>query len=278
MELGRFGVWTSCRAIGEQHLSEAAGFAEQLGYGTFWLGGSPQLPQVRPLLEATERLVAATSIVNVWSYDPGRLAAEFWELEEAFPGRLLVGVGIGHAEATVDYSKPLSAMRSFLDGLDAAERPLPPDRRCIAALAPKMLRLSAERSLGTIPYFTSSAHTRSAREQLGAGPLIAPEIAFALDGDADRARATARGYARLYLGLTNYTNNLLASGFTAEDIAGDGSERLIDSVVPQGGADAIARVVVEHLEAGADHVAVQALGESGIPRAGWSALADALFG
>ena len=278
MELGRFGVWTSCRAIGEQHLSEAAGLAEQLGYGTFWLGGSPQLPQVRPLLEATERLVAATSIVNVWSYDPGRLAAEFWELEEAFPGRLLVGVGIGHAEATVDYSKPLSAMRSFLDGLDAAERPLPPDRRCIAALAPRMLRLSAERSLGTIPYFTSSAHTRSAREQLGAGPLIAPEVAFALDSDAERARATARGYARLYLGLTNYTNNLLASGFSAEDIAGDGSERLIDSVVPQGGADAIARVVVEHLEAGADHVALQALGEPGIPRAGWSAMADALFG
>jgi probable F420-dependent oxidoreductase len=278
MDLGRFGVWTSCRAIGEQHLSEAAGLAEQLGYGTFWLGGSPQLPQVRPLLEATERLVAATSIVNVWSYDPGRLAAEFWELEEAFPGRLLVGVGIGHAEATVDYSKPLSAMRSFLDGLDAADRPLPPDRRCIAALAPKMLQLSAERSLGTIPYFTSSAHTRSAREQLGAGPLIAPEVAFARDGVAERARATARGYARLYLGLTNYTNNLLASGFSAEDIAGDGSERLIDSVVPQGGADAIARVVVEHLEAGADHVALQALGEPGIPRAGWSAMADALIG
>jgi probable F420-dependent oxidoreductase len=277
MELGRFGVWTSCRAIGEQHLSEAAGLAEQLGYGTFWLGGSPQLPQVRPLLEATESLVAATSIVNVWSYDPARLAAEFWELEEAFPGRLLVGVGIGHAEATADYSKPFSAMRSFLDGLDAAERPLPPDRRCIAALAPKMLRLSAERSLGTIPYFTSSDHTRSAREQLGAGPLLAPEVAFALDADADRARATARGYARLYLGLANYTNNLLASGFAAEDIAGDGSDRLIDSVVPQGGADAIARIMVDHLEAGADHVAVQALGEPGIPRASWSAMADALL-
>ncbi|MEA2478792.1 MAG: hypothetical protein QOJ07_714 [Thermoleophilaceae bacterium] len=277
MELGRFGVWTSCRAIGEEHLAEAAELAEQLGYGTFWLGGSPRLPQVRPVLQATAGIVAATSIVNVWAYDPGQLAAEFWELENEFPGRLLVGIGIGHPEASGDYSKPFSAMRSFLDGLDVAERPLPPDRRCIAALAPKMLELSAERSLGTIPYFTSSAHTRSAREQLGAGPLLAPEVAFALDSDAERARATARGYARLYLGLSNYTKNLLASGFSAEDIAGDGSDRLIDSVVPHGSADAITRVILDHVDAGADHVAVQALGEPGIPRAGWTAIAEALF-
>ena len=122
MKLGRFGVWTSCRAIGEEHLAEAAELAEQLGYGTFWLGGSPRLPQVRPVLQATAGLVAATSIVNVWAYDPAQLAAEFWELENEFPGRLLVGVGIGHPEASGDYSKPFSAMRSFLDGLEEIKR------------------------------------------------------------------------------------------------------------------------------------------------------------
>jgi probable F420-dependent oxidoreductase len=278
MELGRFGVWTSPRAIGEEHFAGAAELAEQLGYGTFWLGGSPQLPQVRPLLEATERMVVGTSIVNVWASDPAQLAADFWELEADFPGRLLVGIGIGHPEATGDYSKPFSAMQSFLDGLDAAERPLPRDRRCIAALAPKMLGLSAERSLGTIPYFTSSAHTRAAREQLGAGPLVAPEVAFALDRDPGRALATARSYASLYLGLTNYTKNLLATGFDPEDIAGEGSERLIDAVVPHGDAGEIARVVLGHLEAGADHVALQALGETGIPRVGWTSMAEALLG
>src|ERR1700709_2671717 len=100
MDLGRLGVWTTYRALGEEHAGEAAALAERLGYGTFWLGGSPRLPSVRPLLEATETLVVATSIVNVWAYEPAELAAEYAELERDFPGRLLVGIGIGHPEAT----------------------------------------------------------------------------------------------------------------------------------------------------------------------------------
>jgi probable F420-dependent oxidoreductase len=277
MELGNFGIWTSLRALGEEHAGEAAKLVQELGYGTFWLGGSPRLPQVRPLLEATESLVVGTSIVNVWAYDPADLAAEYAELERDFPGRLIVGIGIGHPEATSDYARPFTAMKSFLDGLDAAVPSVPHDRQCLAALAPKMLALSAERSLGAIPYFTSTAHTRSARAALGAGVLVAPEVAFVFDEDTERARATARSYAHLYLGLSNYTNNLLATGFSEDDIAGDGSDRLIDAVIPHGSADQIAAAVREHLAAGADHVAVQALGEPGIPRAGWTAVAEALL-
>jgi probable F420-dependent oxidoreductase len=278
MELGKFGIWTTHRAIGEQQAGAAAALVEQLGYSVFWLGGSPRLPSLRPLLEATDTLVVSTSIVNVWAYDPPTLAAEYASLERDFPGRFLVGIGIGHPEATSDYSKPLSAMRSFLDGLDRADPPLPRTRRCVAALAPKMLALSAERSLGAIPYFSPSAHTKAARAQLGAGVLLAPEVAFALDDDAERARTAARAYARSYLGLSNYANNLLRSGFTEEDIAGGGSDRLVESVIPHGSAEEIARVVRGHLDAGADHVAVQAVGEPGIPRAGWTGLAEALFG
>jgi probable F420-dependent oxidoreductase len=276
MELGKFGIWTTYRTLAEEHAGDAARLVEELGYSVFWLGGSPRLPQVRPLLEATESLVVATSIVNVWAYDPVDLAAEYAVLERDFPGRLLVGIGIGHPEATSDYSRPLTAMKSFLDGLDTAVPPLPRTRRCLAALAPKMLALSAERSLGAVPYFTSAAHTKTARAQAGRGALLAPEVAFVLDDDAERARATAREYARIYLGLSNYTNNLLATGFTEEDIAGGGSDRLIDAVIPHGSADQIAAAVREHLAAGADHIAVQALGEPGIPRAGWTALAEAL--
>jgi probable F420-dependent oxidoreductase len=276
MNLGRIGVWTSYRSLGEEHAGEAASLAEQLGYGTFWLGGSPRLPSVRPLLESTSEIVVGTSIVNVWAYDPAELAAEYAALERDFPGRLLVGVGIGHPEATSDYAKPFTALRTFLDGLDGADTRIPVGRRCIAALAPRSLALSAERTLGTIPYFTPVAHTAAVREQLGADALVAPELAFALDDDADRARETAGTFASRYLGLRNYTNNLLTCGFDESDIADGGSERLLDAVVPHGSVEEIAAIARAHLDAGDDHIALQALGEPGVPRSGWTALAAAM--
>jgi probable F420-dependent oxidoreductase len=180
MKLGTYGVWTGFRHLGEENGPDAVRLSEELGYGTFWLGGSPRLPTVRPLLAAAERIVIATGIVNVWAYEPGELADEYAALEADFPGRLLLGIGIGHPEATGEYAKPLTKMTDFLDGLDAADSPVPADRRCIAALGPKMLDLSAARSLGTHPYFVPVEHTRFARERLGEGPLIAP------DGGSDR--------------------------------------------------------------------------------------------
>ncbi|MGI8506110.1 MAG: LLM class F420-dependent oxidoreductase [Solirubrobacteraceae bacterium] len=273
MRLGEIGVWTSYRAIGEQNAGDAAKLAEDLGFGAFWLGGSPRLPAVRPLLEATTSLVVATGIVNVWQNEPATLAAEHAEMSREFPGRVLLGIGIGHPEATSDYSKPLTTMRGFLDGLDAADTPVPRDVRCLAALGPKMLDLSAQRSLGAHPYFTPVAHTRFAREQVGQGALVAPELACVLDPDTDRGRATARKYAALYLGLRNYTNNLLRFGFAQEDIVDGGSDRLIDALVPHGTAEHIIGVAREHLDAGADHVCLQPVGVSGIPRDEWTALA-----
>jgi probable F420-dependent oxidoreductase len=276
MRLGEFGVWTTYRAIGEENAGEAARLVEALGFGTFWLGGSPQLPALRPLLEATDRLVVATGILNVWASEPERVASDFSELEASFPGRVLLGIGIGHPEATSHYSKPLVAMQAFLDGLDTAAAPVPRARRCLAALGPKMLELSAERSLGTHTYFVSVEHTRAARERLGQSPILAPELACVLDDDVESARAKARAYAALYLGLRNYTSNLLNHGFSQLDIADEGSDRLIDALIPHGGADEIAAAARQHLRAGADHVCLQAVGAAGIPRAEWTALASAL--
>jgi probable F420-dependent oxidoreductase len=276
MDLGEFGVWTSYRAIGEENAGEAARLVEDLGLGAFWLGGSPQLPELRPLLEATERIVVATAILNVWRSQPEQVASDFAELSRDFPDRVLLGIGIGHPEATSQYAKPLSAMRDFLDALDAAENPVPRHGRCLAALRPKMLELSAERSLGAHTYFVPIAHTRAARERLGGAPFLAPELACVLDGDASSARAKARDYARPYLGLRNYTGNLLEFGFAEEDIAGRGSERLIDDVIPQGTADQVAAVARAHRSAGADHVCLQTVGIAGVPRAEWTALASAL--
>jgi len=277
VQLGEFGVWTTYRAIGEQNAAEAPKLAEDLGFGTFWLGGSQQLPALRPLLAASERIVVATGLLNVWQSEPDQVASDFAELERDFPGRVLLGIGIGHPDATRHYARPLFAMGEFLDALDAAADPVPPDRRCLAALGPKMLALSAERSLGAHSYFVPVAHTRAARERLGESAILAPELACVVDEGVDSARATARDYARLYLGLDNYTRNLLRSGFGDRDIADDGSDRLIDAVIPDGSAWTIAAAAREHLSAGANHVCLQPLGRAGVPREDWSALAAALF-
>jgi probable F420-dependent oxidoreductase len=276
IELGRFGLWTSSHAIGEENAGEAAQLAERLGYGTVWLGGSPNPAKVTPLLAATQTLTVATGIVNVWQDDPALVAGEQAQLVADFPDRFLMGIGIGHPEATSDYKHPLKAMREFLDGLDVAHPELSPDGRCLAALGPKMLDLARERTRGTHTYFVSVQHTRFARERLGPDKLIATELACVVDTDTDRARATGRQYAKLYLGLQNYTNNLLRFGFTEDDIADGGSDRLIDAVVPHGSPDEIAAAAHEHLDAGADHVCLQTVGAQGVPVEPWTALASAL--
>ena len=279
MNIDKIGLWTSYRQIGEENAGAAAALAEKLGYGAFWLGGSPRLSTVRPLLAATERLVIATGIVNIWSYDdPAVLAAEHAALTAEFPGRLLLGIGIGHPEAVQQYAGPLTKSREFLDGLDAAPQPVPKDELCIAALGPKMLDLAAERTWGTHPYFVPPAHTRFARERCGADALVAPELAVVVGTDAAAAKATARKYAELYLGLRNYTGNLLRFDFTEADLAEGGSDRLIDTIVPQGSAAELAGAVREHLDAGADHVCVQTVGVRGVPEREWTELAEVLLG
>ena len=160
MNIGKIGIWTSYRPFGIERAGEAAKLAEQLGYGAWWVGGSPHVPDIRPVLEATSTLVAATGILNVWSNDPGETAAADAALRADFPGRFMLGIGIGHPEATSDYRRPLTTMRAFLDGLDASPTPPPVDERCLAALGPKMLDLAGERTAGTHPYFVPVEHTR----------------------------------------------------------------------------------------------------------------------
>jgi probable F420-dependent oxidoreductase len=263
MEIGTIGVWRSKR-----HGTSGLDEIEALGYGAFWLGGSPSLAETRPYLEATTNLPIATGILNIWQHDPQDVAREF----AGFPERFLLGIGVGHPEATSDYTRPLKAMRDFFDGLE-----LPKDRLVAAALGPKMLDLAKERSLGTHPYFIDAQHTRFARERLGAGALVAPEVAVVVEQDAERARTIAREYAQTYLGLRNYTSNLLKFGYTERDIDNGGSDRLIDAVIPHGGAGQVADAVRAHLEAGADHVCIQPLGHGSHPADDYRALAEELL-
>jgi probable F420-dependent oxidoreductase len=272
MQLGRIGIWRR-----HQDGTDGVREIEALGFSALWVGGSPSLAQVRPFLELSSTLTVATGILNVWQHEPADVAAGHAEIARTFPGRFLLGIGIGHPEATSDYRRPLTRMREFFDGLDAAAPPVPRDERIAAALGPKMLDLAAERSLGTHPYFTTPDHTRFARERVGPDRIVAPELAVVLETDAETAREAARAYAASYLRLRNYTSNLLRFGFTEADIAGGGSDRLIDAVIPHGSAERVAEAVRAHLEAGADHVCLQPLGHGSAPVADYRALAEALL-
>ena len=175
MNIGTIGVWTSYRPFGAERAGEAAKLVEQLGYGAWWVGGSPHVPDIRPILEATSTLTAATGILNVWANDPAETAAQDAELRAEFPGRFVLGVGIGHPEATSDYRRPLTAMRAFLDGLDASPAPPPAEERVPGRAAPEDARARprAQRRART-PYFVPVEHTRSARERLGPGGCWRP--------------------------------------------------------------------------------------------------------
>jgi probable F420-dependent oxidoreductase len=270
--LGRIGIWYPAR-----HGVPALAELEALGYSALWLGGSPAASDARPFLEASESLMVATGILNIWQHDAADVAAEHAALTRDHPGRFLLGIGVGHPEATSEYARPLKAMREFFDGLDAAPQPVPRDERVAAALGPKMLDLAAERSLGTHPYFTTPEHTRFARERVGPDKLVAPEVAVVVDADPETGRQKAREYASFYLRLSNYTGSLLRFGFTERDIADGGSDRLIDAVVPHGSAEAIAEAVQAHFDAGADHVCVQPVGHGPFPSEDYRALAAALL-
>ena len=276
MDLGRTGIWIRGQDGRGEAALERVRAIEALGYGTLWVGGSPAVEQVRPFLAATTTLTVATGIVNVWREAAGAVAAQHAALARDFPGRFLLGLGVGHPEATERYRKPLSAMRAVLDALDAADPPVPPGERVLAALGPKMLALAAERTLGTHPYFTPPAHTRVARAAVGPGGLVAPGLAVVLEPDAAKARAVGRDYARYYLTLRNYRAALLRSGFAAADLDGGGSDRLIDAIVPHGTPEQLAAAVRAHHDAGADHVCLQPLGHGPLPVADYEALAAVL--
>lgn len=263
-DLGRYGVWTG----GSPTPAQAAEI-ERLGYGAIWVGGSPaaELAFVEPLLEATSTLQVATGIVNVWSAAAQPVAESYHRIEAAYPGRFLLGIGVGHPEANTEYRSPYAALTDYLDALDEAG--VPTSRRVLAALGPKVLELSAERSAGAHPYLTTPEHTATARELIGPSVFLAPEHKVVLSTDAAAARETGREAVGFYLRLSNYVNNWRRLGFSDRDVRAPGSDRLIDAVVAHGTPEAVAARLGEHLEAGADQVTIQVLG-------GWKKLLPTL--
>jgi probable F420-dependent oxidoreductase len=272
--LGRFGVWRGATMLTPQ----LAAALEELGYGTLWVGGSPggDLVQVEELIAATQSMVVATSIVNMWQDDAGLVAESFRRIEDRHPGRFLLGVGAGHREATQEYAKPYDTLSAYVDALLAGG--VPRDSLVLAALGPRVLRLAAERTAGANPYLVTPEYTGQAREIIGAGPLLAIEQKLVLDTDVERARALGRARVRRpYLGLANYTSNLRRLGWSDADLSNGGSDALIDALVARGSGPQVAARLNEHLAAGADHVCAQLLTEADADvLAGYRDLAQAL--
>lgn len=289
--LGRIGVWT--HALDQQPIGraqEAVGELEALGFGAVWIPeavGREAMSSAALLLGGGERIVVATGIANLWARDAMSMAAGQKTILSAYPDRFLLGIGISHKSAVEGlrgqrYDRPLATMRAYLDAMDEAvffaAPPASEPERVLAALGPKMLELARDRAAGAQPYFVPVEHTAVAREALGPDRLLAPEQAVVLETDPSTARDVARSHMRTYLGLPNYTNNLRRFGFDDDDLAGGGSDRLVDAIVAWGSLDTVTARVQAHLDAGADHVCIQVVEKDlrALPVRQWRELAGAL--
>jgi probable F420-dependent oxidoreductase len=281
IELGTVGAWLN-PVLGDGARLRYAVEAEVLGYDTVWLGLGvtpvPGLELVERVLDATETVTVATAIVNMWTNDATEIARSYQRIAAKHPERFVLGVGVGHPESVQTYQRPIAKIVEYLDRLD--EGGVPVERRVLAALGPRALALAAERAAGSHPYLTVPAHTRRARATLGPHRLLLPEQTVVVETDPAAARAIARPFLRTpYLSLRNYVNNLLSLGFTEADVAGGGSDRLVDALVPHGTPAEIGASVLRHVEAGADHVGIQVLAAPGTdPMPGYRALAEVLLG
>ena len=276
------GVWWSGTWRDADFASvDVAAELEELGYAALWSSGGFQpglSPQFDRLLAATSQVKVISGIVSIWPTTPDEIALAVADLDVRHPGRFVLGLGASHAPIVEHYTHPYSHMVEYLDALDAAGPSVAKDRRMLAALGPRMLRLAAQRAAGAHPYFVPVEHTIRAREILGSEALLAPEVTVVLEKDASMARYSAREFTTGYLSLANYANNLRSLGFGDDDLTGGGSDRLVDAVVAWGEADKIANHLRQHFDAGASHVCVQVLAPHGsFPLAAYRELAPALM-
>ena len=273
--LGRVGIWSfALQRLTASDAGAAMREFERLGYPTIWMpesvGSKEVFAHAALLLADSERAIVAPGIASIYARDPMAMAGGAKALADAYPGRFVLGVGVSHAPSVAtrggSYGKPVETMTGYLDAMDAASyagpEPAEPVPLVLAALGPRMLELAAARADGAHPYFVPVEHTPIARERLGRDACLAVEQTAVLSSDAETARRIGRAFARHYLALPNYANNLRRLGWADEDIANDGSDRLIDAVVAWGDVDTIVERVRAHLDAGADHVCVQLRAES----------------
>jgi probable F420-dependent oxidoreductase len=292
VELGRTGIWNWSYGGDCEQVRRVAAELEELGYGAVWFPNRPDsFDLAAELLGATRRIAVATGIVSIWERPATEAARAYHAIAAAHPDRFLLGLGASHPHLVDSgqpgrYSRPVTRMSDYLDELDTAARPVLPAGRVLAALGRRMLALARDRASGAHPYLGTAEHTRRARQVLGPGPLLAPELTVVAEADPARARGIARDFlsfpARFglstYLQTPNYAANLLRLGFTPGDLDGGGSDRLIDALVAWGSPEAIRDRIAQHHAAGADHVCIQVATATpeALPLDEWRALATTL--
>ncbi|MCU1482887.1 MAG: methylenetetrahydromethanopterin reductase [Subtercola sp.] len=269
---GQFGVWRRSSDID----GPLARSVEQLGFGSLWLGGAPADFEalVLEVLDATETLTVATGIANIFKTEPAAAAESYRRIDAAHPGRFLLGLGPGHRESVgPGAAKPYTALTEYLDRLDALG--FDRDRIVLAALGPRVLELARERTAGAHPYLVTPEHTADAWQLLGPTSLLVPEQHVILEENPVTARAAARAALAMYLGLVNYRRSWLRLGFTEADLEGGGSDRFVDEVVAHGSPADVAAALRAHVDAGADQVLAQVIGE-GSPLPALTAISETL--
>ena len=283
---GRFGVWAGSFRLADTGLvREAASELDELGYGALWFpGGTSRTFDVADtLLSGTRRSVVATGIANIWVNQPAEAARRTTELNARYADRFILGLGVSHQPMVERlrpgaWRPPLEAMTQYLDELERGQPMVPRESTLLAALGPRMLKLASSRTAGTHPYLVTPDQTAVIRSGIGDDALVAVEQGVVLDADTARGRSTARKAVEMYLALPNYVRSWKRAGFSDDDIAAGGSDRLVDALIARGSAEQVVSRLREHLDAGADHVCLQMLGPSGgtLPREAWRELASAL--
>ncbi|MGQ0843577.1 MAG: TIGR03620 family F420-dependent LLM class oxidoreductase [Sporichthyaceae bacterium] len=279
--LGRVGLWTFDFDVQPwAAVRPTLELLEKEGVGTVWfpeLFGRDALTQAGLILGATERMVAANGILRTDRYSATAAAAGAMTLADAYPGRHVLGLGVG----PFPDGDPFALLGAFLDGLAQASTSFPPPNTpppiVVAAYGPRMCQFGADRTAGLHTYLVTVEHTARVREQVGAEPFLAVEQAVVI-GEGAAARDAARAHVGFYLSTPYNVNKFKRLGFTDDDLAGGGSDRLVDALVAYGPPAVVANRIREQLAAGADHVGVQFLGTDGAGGlcAAWADLAGAL--
>jgi probable F420-dependent oxidoreductase len=268
VQLGRVGIFSPELRLAERaECRGAVAELDALGYGAFWIPGGPDgsdiINVIGDLLGPVGAIVGVAAVLNVWVREAADVAANHAAVAHDHPDRFVLGLGASHANFVEPrgqkYEKIPGIVRNYLDELDAADPPVPKQERMLAGLGPQMLALARDRTAGSIPYLFTPEHTQWARDIVGPGPLLAPDIAVFLGDDAGLARIVGRRYLARYLDRRNYTNTLRRQGFTDDDFAAGGSDRLVDAVLAWGDVEKVGARVEAHRDAGADHVSIQVL-------------------
>ncbi|MEV6898531.1 TIGR03620 family F420-dependent LLM class oxidoreductase [Amycolatopsis sp. NPDC051372] len=281
LDIGRVGIWSvELRTAAPDEIADAAAELDELSFGALWipgLGGGDIVGDLERLLEVTRGLTVAPAVSSIWRHPAKELAAGHARLTGTYGDRVLLGLGVSDPGTAAEHGheyRPLHDMAAYLDELDAEPDPVAAERLILAAMGPKMVGLARRRAGGTHPFLVTADYSATARELLGTGPLLAPYLAVTLERDPAKARAAGRGFLAWFFGAPAYRKSLLAQGFTEADLAEGGSDRLVDSVLAWGDIDAIGKRVEEHLQAGADHVALHVVGGGdGMPMPQWRELA-----